>query len=145
MPTPCKLAFGLIPIALVVGTGCIVEKTFGATGSLLKTTITTTGKVAGEGVKAAGGLAKAGVMTAGSIIRPSAVKVIEEGGRTARWLPWKDGMTLYAASRRAELDAGVKALEVLRGSQVIRRDVGELRKEGRDVVLKRGDVIKIVK
>lgn len=145
MSIPRQLALLLIPAALVLGSGCVVEKTVSATGSLLKTTITTTGKVAGEGVKAAGGLARAGVNTAGSVVRPSAVKVIEEGGRTARRLPWKDGMTLYAASKRAELDAGVKALEVLRGRQVIRREVGELKKEGRDVVLKRGDVIKIIK
>lgn len=123
----------------------MVERTLGATGSLLKTTITTTGKVAGDGVKAAGGLARAGVTTAGGIIRPSAVKVVEEGGRTAQRLPWKEGMTLYAASKRAELDAGVKALEVLRGKEVIRCEVEELQKEDRDVALKRGDVIKIIK
>ena len=145
MPTPRKLAFLLIPFALTAATGCVVEKTFSATGSLLKTTITTTGKVAGESMKAAGSLATAGVKTAGDVIRPSAVKVVEEGGRTARRMPWKEGMTLYAASKRAELDAGVRALEVLRGSQVIRREVSELQQEGRDVALQRGDVIKLIK
>ena len=132
-------------IAAIGLTGCSASKTMNATGSLLKTTITTTGKLAGETIKAGGALAKTGVQAAADMIRPGVVTVIQESGKTVCKMPWKEGMTLYAATKRAELDAGVKAVQILRGDKVIRRGVREVRGNRRDVVLQPGDVIKIVR
>lgn len=125
--------------------GCSASKTVNATGSLLKTTISTTGKLAGEVVKAGGSLARTGVKAAADVARPGVVSVVQESGKTVRKMPWKEGMTLYAATKQAELDAGVRAVQILRDGEVIERGIAEMRNGQRDVELKEGDVIKLIR
>ena len=131
--------------ALVVLGGCSASKTVGATGSLLKTTVITTGNLAGQVLKTGGSLARTGVQAAADVVRPGLVTVVQESGKTVRKIPWKEGMTLYAATKRAELDAGVRAVKIMRGDEVIQRGIREIQKKQRDVVLKEGDVIKIIR
>ena len=57
----------------------------------------------------------------------------------------KEGMTLYAATKSAQLDAGVKAIQILRGRHVIERSVAQIRRREADVALLKGDVIKLVR
>lgn len=132
-------------VLAVAGSGCSVRKTVGATGSLLKTTITTTGKLAGQTLKTGGELAKTGVKAAVDVVRPSLVTVVQESGKTVRRLPWKEGLTLYAATQKAQLDSGVKAIQILRGERVIERSIEEVRRGERDLPLEEGDVIKLIR
>jgi len=136
---------GLFCIAVLSG-GCGGPRgAISATGSLLTTTIKTTGKLAGETLKAGGAVASTGIKAAASVVRPSVVTVVQESGKTVRRLPLKDGMTLYAATKRAELDAGVKAVQVLRGKEIIERGIDQVRRSEDDLVLEKGDVIRLVK
>jgi len=114
-------------------------------GTLLTTTVKTTGKLAGETVKAGGQLAGTGLKAAAQVVTPSLVTVVQESGRTVRRLPLREGMTLYAAGRRMELEAGIKALEVLRGREILSRSVDQLRRNEEDIVLQKGDVIRLVR
>jgi len=131
--------------ALVLLVGCSASGTVQATGALLKTTVSTTGRLAGEVFKAGGSVAKSGVQAVAGVVRPGVVTVVQESGSTVRRLPWKEGLTLYAVTRKAELDAGVKAVQVLRGGEVIERDAKEMREGRRDLKLEAGDVIRLVR
>lgn len=129
----------------LAGGGCTIKKTLNATGSLLKTTITTTGKLASETIKTGGSLARTGVQAAADIVRPSLVTVVQESGKTVRRMPWKEGLTLYAATRKAQLDSGVKAIQVLRGEEIFERGIAEISHGERDLPLAQGDVIKLIR
>lgn len=132
--------------AIVLLTGCGgARSTLSTTGSLLGTTIKTTGRLAGETLKAGGSMANTGIKAAAHIVSPSVVTVVQEGGKTVRRLPLKEGMTLYAATKSAQLDAGVKAIQILRGRHVIERSVAQIRRREADVALLKGDVIKLVR
>jgi hypothetical protein len=136
---------GAVAFALP-GTGCGgTRSVVSGVGSVLTTTVKTTGRLAGETVKAGGQLAGTGIKAAAHVVSPSVVTVVQETGLTVRRLPLKEGMTLYAASRRMELEAGVKALEVLRGEEIISRSGAQAQRGENDVVLRRGDVIRLVK
>lgn len=137
-----------LALACLVGTatlslGC--RQTIDASASILKTTIVTTGKLAGEGVKAAGSVAKAGLDGTARILSPSAVAIISESGKTVRRMPWEKGMTLYAAAKDAELDAAVKAIQLLRGRETFERSILDYRSGTADIPLRRGDRIRLVR
>lgn len=89
--------------------------------------------------------AKTGVKAAVDVVRPSLVTVVQESGKTVRRLPWKEGLTLYAATQKAQLDSGVKAIQIFRGERVIERSIEEVRRGERDLPLEEGDVIKLIR
>ena len=145
MRTPLFRVVVCVSTIGALGGGCSVKKTMSATGSLLKSTITTTGKLAGQTLKTGGELAKTGVKAAVDVVRPSLVTVVQESGKTVRRMPWKEGLTLHAATKNAQLDSGLKAIQILRGEQVIERSIEEVRQGTRDLPLEEGDVIKLIR
>jgi hypothetical protein len=121
------------------------RKTLDVSASVLKTTIVTTGNLAGQTVKAAGFVAKAGVDGTAQILAPGVVAVVNESGETVRSMPWEKGLTLYAATKEAQLDAAVKTVLLLRGREVFKRSISEVSKGTGDIKLRRGDRIKFLR
>ena len=121
------------------------RKTLDVSGSVLKTTIVTTGNLAGGTVKAVGVVAKAGVDGTARILAPGVVAVVDESGKTVRSMPWEKGLTLYAATKDAQLDATVKTVQLLRGREVFERSISEVGKGINDIRLRRGDRIKLLR
>jgi hypothetical protein len=147
-------ATGLLLVAFSLGgTGCsassagrVAGKVVKGTGSLATkatvATVKTTGKVAyatGKTVVTTTGTVATAVAKAGFVtFKDTAVGVSKQ-------VPWTEGMKLYAASKTAEFDAGIRALQVLRGAQIFQRDVAAVREGRGDMVLQPGDLVSVMR
>lgn len=124
---------------VVTTTGKIVGKT-------ATTAITTGGKVAGATASGTATVTRAVVTTTGSVARSIAktafVTVVDSATGTARQIPWTEGMKLYAATKTGEANAALKAIQVLRGNQVIAAtNTAKLAAHAPGPALQPGDVI----
>jgi len=137
------------PLALLTAcsTGTKVVTTTGKViGKTATTAITTTGKVAGATASGTATVAKTVVTTtgsvAGSIAKTAFVTVVDSATGTARQIPWTEGMKLYAATKTGEANAALKAIQVLRGNQVITAtNTARLAANAPGPLLQPGDVI----
>ncbi len=81
---------------------------------------------------------------AGSIAKTAFVTVVDSATGTARQIPWTEGMKLYAATKTGEANAALKAIQVLRGNQVITAtDTGKLTARAPGPALLPGDIIRL--
>lgn len=117
-------AFFLLVLATACSTGTKVVTTTGKlVGKTATTAITTGGKVVGATVSGGATVAKTVVTTtgsvAGSIAKTAFVTVVDSATGTAQQIPWIEGMKLYAATKTGEANTALKAIQVLRGNQVI--------------------------
>lgn len=137
----------LLLLATACSTGTKVVTTTGKlVGKTATTAITTGGKVAGATVSGGATVAKTVVTTtgsvAGSIARTAFVTVVDSATGTARQIPWTEGMKLYAATKTGEANAALKAIQVLRGNQVITAtNTTKLAANAPGPLLQPGDVI----
>src|ERR1041384_2915495 len=134
------LAMGCSTVAQT--TGKLAAKTVSTAGSVAtKTTtvaVTTTGKAAMATTKTV-------VHTTGEVVAATArtgiVTFKDLSTGVSKEIPWVEGMKLYAASKTAQFDAGLRALQILRGSQVIKADVAAVKSGKGDLLLRPGDVV----
>jgi hypothetical protein len=136
---------------LLVLAGCstgtkVVTTTGKVVGKTAATAITTSGKVATATAGGTATVAKTVVTTtgsvAGSIARTAFVTVVDSATGTARQIPWTEGMKLYAATKTGEANAALKAIQVLRGNQVIATtNTAKLAAHAPGPALQPGDVI----
>ena len=140
-------AFYLLVFATACSTGTKVVTTTGKViGKTATTAITTGGKVAGATVSGGATVAKTVVTTtgsvAGSIAKTAFVTVVDSATGATRQIPWVEGMKLYAATKTGEVNAALKAIQVLRGTQVIANtNTVKLAANTPGPVLRPGDVI----
>lgn len=139
----------LLAFATACSTGTKVVTTTGKViGKTATAAITTTGKVAGATASGTATVAKTVVTTtgsvAGSIAKTAFVTVVDSATGTARQIPWTEGMKLYAATKTGEANAALKAIQVLRGNQVITAtDTGKLTARAPGPALQPGDIIRL--
>ncbi|MFM8470188.1 MAG: hypothetical protein ACKODH_09495 [Limisphaerales bacterium] len=149
MHSRCLLssAFYLLVFATACSTGTKVVTTTGKlVGRTATTAITTGGKVAGATVSDSATVAKTVVTTtgsvAGSIAKTAFVTVVDSATGTARQIPWTEGMKLYAATKTGEANAALKAIQVLRGNQIVTAtNTAKLAANSPGPLLQPGDVI----
>ncbi len=139
------LVFGLVLAACSAGTK-VVTTTGGLVGKTTTGAITTGGKVVGATVSGGTTVAKAAVTTtgsvAGSMAKTAFVTVVDSATGTTRQIPWIEGMKLYAATKTGEASAALKAIQILRGSQIIAAtDTNKLAASTPGPLLQPGDVI----
>lgn len=128
----------------------VVTTTGKVVGKTATTAITTTGKVAAATASGTATVAKSVVTTtgsvAGSIAKTAFVTVVDSATGTARQIPWTEGMKLYAATKAGEANAALKAIQVLRGDQVIAAtNTAKLAANAPGPALQPGDVITLSK
>lgn len=138
----------LLVLATACSTGTKVVTTTGkVVGKTATTAVTTGGKVAGATVSGGATVAKAVVTTtgsvAGSIAKTAFVTVVDSATGATRQIPWVEGMKLYAATKTGEANAALKAIQVLRGNQVITAtNTAKLTFRSPGPVLQPGDIIR---
>lgn len=141
-------AFYLLAFATACSTGTKVVTTTGKlVGKTATTAITTGGKVAGATVSGGATVAKTVVTTtgsvAGSIAKTAFVTVVDSATGTARQIPWTEGMKLYAATKSGEANAALKAIQVLRGNQVVAAtNTAKLTAHSPGPALQPGDIVR---
>jgi hypothetical protein len=126
--------------------GNLAKKAVTKTGSLATkatvATVKTTGKVAyaaGKTVVTTTGDVATAVIKAGIVtFKDTAVGISKE-------IPWTEGLKLYAASKTAEVDAGIRALQVLRGAKLFQQDWAAVKSGRGDIALQPGDVVTVVR
>ncbi len=138
---------------LLVLAGCatgtkLVTTTGRVVGVTATTAITTGGKIASATVAGGVTVAKTVVTTtgsiAGSIARTAVVTVVDCASGVTQQIPWTEGMKLYAATKTTEADAALKAIEILRGTQVISApNPDKLATHAPEPLLQPGDVINV--
>lgn len=140
----------LLPFCfLACSTGTKVVTTTGKViGKTTTTAITTGGKLAGATVSGGASVAKSVVTTtgsvAGSIAKTAVVTVVDSATGTTRQIPWVEGMKLYAATKTGEANAALKAIQILRGNQVIAAtNTAKLAANAPGPLLQPGDVINL--
>lgn len=109
---------------LACSTGTKVVTTAGRViGKTTTTAITTGGKLAGATVSGGASVAKSVVTTTGSVTgsvsKTAFVTVVDSATGTTRQIPWVEGLKVYAATETGEANAALKAIQILRGNQVI--------------------------
>ena len=126
--------------------GRMASKGVGALGSVAAKTTVATVKTTGKVAYATG---KTVVQTTGevaaTVIKSGFVTVKDTATGVSKQIPWTEGMKLYAASKTAEFDAGIKALQVLRGAQLFQSDWASVKSGRGDIALQSGDVVKVVR
>lgn len=125
----------------------VVTTTGKLVGKTATTALTTGGKVAGATVSGTATVAKSVVTTtgsvAGSIAKTAFVTVVDSATGTARQIPWTEGMKLYAATKTGEANAALKAIQVLRGNQIVTAtNTAKLTTRSPGPVLQPGDIIR---
>ena len=143
----CLLPFTFCLLLSACSTGTkVVTTTGGIVGKTATTAITTGGKVAGATVSGGATVAKTVVTTtgsvAGSVAKTTFVTVVDSATGATRQIPWVEGMKLYAATKTGEANAALKAIQILRGSQVISvPDAAKLAANTPGPQLQPGDII----
>lgn len=127
----------------------VVTTTGKLVGKTAATAITAGGKVASATVSGGATVAKTVVTTTGSvtgsIAKTAFVTVVDNVTGTAQQIPWTEGMKLYTAAKSGEANAVLKAIQILRGSQVIAAtDTAKLTARAPGPALQPGDVIRLV-
>lgn len=144
----------LLPCAiLLAATACstgtkVATTTAKLVGKTATTAITTGGKVTSATVSGTATVAKTVVTTTGSVAasvaKTAVITVVDSATGVTKQVPWTEGMKLYAATKAGEADAALKAVQILRGSQVIATtDTAKLRANAPGPTLQAGDVIRL--
>jgi hypothetical protein len=148
LPLLSSVALGLT-LTLGCATGSkVVTTTGGLVGKTATTAIATGGKVAGATVAGGATVAKTVVSTtgsvAGSLAQTAFVTVVDNATGATRQIPWTEGMKLYAATKTGEASAALKAIQLLRGNQVIAStSTAKLAANSPGPLLQPGDVIQL--
>jgi hypothetical protein len=126
--------------------GRLASKGAGALGSFAAKATVATVKTTGKVAYATG---KTVVQTTGdvakTVVKSGFVTFRDTATGVSRQIPWQDGMKLYAASKTAQFEAGIKALQVLRGAQVFQSDWSAVKSGRGDLALQSGDLVKVVR
>lgn len=126
MPLP-KILFpclGCLILLAACSSGTQVVTTTGkVVGKTATTALSSGGKVARAAVSGGAAVAQTAVTTtgsvAGSIAKTAFITVVDTATGTTRQIPWTEGMKLYAATKTGEASAALKAIQLLRGNEVI--------------------------
>ena len=141
----------LLLLPLTIGCSTVAK----TTEKLAAKTVSTAGSVAAKATPAAvSTTGQAAIATTKPIVHTTG-QVVAATARTGmvtfkdlstgvtRQIPWVEGMKLYAASKTAQFDAGLQALQILRSSHVIKADLASIKSGKGDLSLQPGDVVEI--
>jgi hypothetical protein len=121
------------PVKLAATTVIVAGETAG-------TVVTTTGKLAMSGVNAVGNVGSGGIDAAAKLAQTGMVTFVDASTGTVVRVPWREGMTLAAASGAARIDFARHAVDIVRAGKII---YSATRPSAEGAALASGDVVRL--
>jgi hypothetical protein len=153
-----RLGLLLTGISLLIG--CSTSRTASTTGRVMVKTVSTVGTVAGKtavatastagkaavkATKTAVPVTKNAVGAVVALAKGNVVTFFDKTTGIVKQVPWSDGLQLYAASESAKVDLSLKAIRIVRGSQVIQSSWDKLKSGAASVTLQPGDMVELTR